>query len=185
MFFVADFWKDLLRILWCWGALGGVLRHLVASWGCLWALLGALGRALGALGSSWVLLGGCLGALGRSWGALGCSLGAPWGLRRPLGRSLEALWELWTLLGSSRVLLGSSLGAPGSSLGSSWALFGVSLGRPGGGTKLQKRPENIKTATRTKKQKVARRSVGERENQKNKAMPKSRISKKNAPETMI
>ena len=47
--FFSYFWKDLLRILLCWGALGGVLRHLVASWGCLWALLGALGRALGAL----------------------------------------------------------------------------------------------------------------------------------------
>ena len=94
--FFADLWKDLLKILWCWGALGGVLRHLVASWGCLWGLLGALGRSLGALGSSWALLGGSLGALGRSWGALGCSLGAPWGLRGPpwgaLGRSLGSLW---------------------------------------------------------------------------------------------
>ena len=109
------------------------------------ASCGVLGMPLGPLGGSGVLLG-------SSWELLG----TPWKLFGSSG----------TLLGSSWVLLGSSLGAPGSSLGRSWALFGVSSGRREGGTKLQKSPENTKTGISKKHQKVARRSVGDRENKK-------------------
>ena len=98
-------------------------------------------------------------AFGASWGLWG----APWELLGALGCSLETLWELWDapgeLLGAPWELLGGSGVLLGEVLGALWGLFRAS----GGGDKIAEELRKQKNRNCQKNQKVARRSVGDRE----------------------